>query len=164
MPTAARRIRESNDPVPPPEDNVHRAICRQIKMVMSSLLRRVDQHMQPLELTGMQWEPVLMLWLKRADTVAGLARVSQMGFASMSRMLDRLEEKDLLRRERSESDRRVVHLHLTPKGKKVANKIWPIVVEGMHVHLAGFKKEELNQLNDLLGRMLSNGARDAEQP
>ena len=39
-----------------------------------------------------------MLWLKRADTVAGLARVSQMGFASMSRMLDRLEEKDLLRK------------------------------------------------------------------
>jgi DNA-binding MarR family transcriptional regulator len=162
MPTAARRIRESNDPVPPPEDNVHRAICRQIKMVMSSLVRRVDQHMQPLELTGMQWEPVMMLWLKRADTVAGLARVSQMGFASMSRMLDRLEEKDLLRRERSESDRRVVHLHLTTKGKKVANKIWPIVVEGMHVHLDGFKKEELAQLSDLLGRMLANGARDAE--
>jgi DNA-binding MarR family transcriptional regulator len=162
MPTAARRIRESNDPVPPPEDNVHRAICRQIKMVMSSLVRRVDQHMQPLELTGMQWGPVMMLWLKRADTVAGLARVSQMGFASMSRMLDRLEEKDLLRRERSESDRRVVHLHLTAKGKKVANKIWPIVVEGMHVHLDGFKKEELAQLSDLLGRMLANGARDAE--
>jgi DNA-binding MarR family transcriptional regulator len=162
MPTTARRVRESNDPVPPPEDNTHRAICRQIKMVMSSLVRRVDQHMQPLELTGMQWEPVLMLWLKRADTVAGLARVSQMGFASMSRMLDRLEEKELLRRERSESDRRVVHLHLTTKGKKVANKIWPIVVEGMHVHLDGFKKEELAQLNDLLGRMLANGARDAE--
>jgi DNA-binding MarR family transcriptional regulator len=85
-----------------------------------------------------------------------------MGFASMSRMLDRLEEKDLLRRERSESDRRVVHLHLTTKGKKVANRIWPIVVEGMHVHLDGFKKEELAQLNDLLGRMLANGARDAE--
>ncbi len=162
MPTAARRIRESNDPVPPPEDNVHRAICRQLKTVMSSLVRRVDQHMQPLELTGMQWEPVLMLWLKRADTVAGLARVSQMGFASMSRMLDRLEEKDLLRRERSETDRRVVHLHLTTKGKKVANRIWPIVVEGMHVHLDGFKKEELAQLNDFLGRMLANGARDAE--
>jgi DNA-binding MarR family transcriptional regulator len=162
MPAALRRVRESTDPVPPPEDNVHRAICRQIKTVMSSLLRRVDQHMQPLELTGMQWEPVMMLWLKRADTVAGLARVSQMGFASMSRMLDRLEEKDLLRRERSATDRRVVHLHLTSKGKKVANKIWPIVVEGMHVHLEGFKKEELAQFSDFLGRMLANGARDAE--
>jgi len=137
-------------------------ICRQIKQVTSSLLRRIDEHMQPLELTGMQWEPVMMLWLKRADTVAGLARVSQMGFPAMTRMLDRLEEKDLLRRERSELDRRVVNLHLTPKGKKIASKIWPIVVEGMHVHLDGFKKDELAQFNDFLARMIANGARDAE--
>ena len=162
MPVALRKIRETTDPIPPPEDDLHRSICRQVKQAGSSLMRRVDQHMQPLELTGMQWEPVLMLWLKRADTVAGLARVSQIGFASMSRMLDRLEEKDLLRRERSANDRRVVHLHLTPKGKKVANKIWPIVVEGMHVHLDGFKKEELVQFSGFLARMLANGARDAE--
>ena len=163
MSATARSIRETTDPVPPPEDDVHRMICRQLKMVTNSLVRRVDLHMQPLELTGMQWEPVLMLWLKRADTVAGLARVSQMGVASMTRMLDRLEEKDLLRRERSETDRRVVNLHLTPKGRKAASKIWPIVVEGMHIHLAGFRKEELAQLNGLLGRVLANGARDAER-
>lgn len=162
MTATAKRLREV-DPVPPPEDGTHRMICRQIKMVMSSLTRRVDAHMQPLELTGMQWEPLMLVWLKRADTVAALARVSQVGVPSMTRMLDRLEQKDLLRRERSELDRRVVNLHLTPKGKKVANKIWPIVVEGMNVHLEGFKKEELNQLNDLLGRMLANGARDAEK-
>jgi DNA-binding MarR family transcriptional regulator len=162
MPAALRKTRENTDPIPLPEDDPHRSICRQVKKVGSSLMRRVDQHMQPLELTGMQWEPVLMLWLKRADTVAGLARVSQMGFASMSRMLDRLEEKDLLRRERSANDRRVVHLHLTAKGKKIANKIWPIVVEGMHVHLDGFKKEELVQFSGFLARMLANGARDAE--
>ena len=163
MTATARRICNHTDPVPPAEDNAHRMICRQIKLVTSSLVRRIDEHMQPLELTGMQWEPVLMLWLKRADTVAGLARVSQMGFPSMTRMLDRLEEKELLRRERSEDDRRVVHLHLTAKGRKIASKIWPIVVEGMHVHLNGFKKEELAQLNDFLGRMMANGARDAEK-
>jgi len=162
MTATARRPRDA-DSVPPPEDGTHRMICRQIKMVMSSLTRRVDAHMQPLELTGMQWEPLMLVWLKRADTVAALARVSQVGVPSMTRMLDRLEQKDLLRRERSALDRRVVNLHLTPKGRKVANKIWPIVVEGMNVHLEGFKKEELNQLNDLLGRMLTNGARDAEK-
>jgi DNA-binding MarR family transcriptional regulator len=163
MTATARKARENFDALPPPEDGTHRMICRQMKMVMNSLVRRVDEHMQPLELTGMQWEPVLLLWLKRADTVAGLARVSQVGVPSMTRMLDRLEEKDLLRRERSELDRRVVNLHLTAKGRKVANKIWPIVVEGMDVHLDGFKKEELNQLSDLLGRMLANGARDADK-
>jgi DNA-binding MarR family transcriptional regulator len=162
MAAAARKLRESPDSVPLPENDPHRMICRQLKLVTSSLVRRVDRHMQPLELTGMQWEPLMMLWLGRADTVAGLARVIQMGDASMSRMLDRLEEKELVRRERSDADRRVVNLHLTPKGRKVANKIWPIVVDGMHVHLEGFKKDELAQFNDFLSRMLTNGARDAE--
>jgi DNA-binding MarR family transcriptional regulator len=163
MPATVRRLREGVDSVPPPADGTHRMICRQIKMVSSSLTRRVDTHMQPLELTGMQWEPLLLVWLKRADTVAALARVSQVGVPSMTRMLDRLEEKDLLRRERSETDRRVVNLHLTAKGKKIATRIWPIVVEGMNVHLEGFRKEELNLLNELLGRMLANGARDAQK-
>jgi len=163
MPATARRSRNDADTTPLPEDNPQRQICRAIKQVSASLIRRVDRHMQPLELTGLQWEPVMMLWLKRADTVAGLARVSQVGVASMTRMLDRLEEKDLLRRERSQSDRRVVHLHLTAKGRKVANKIWPVVVDGMHVHLTGFKKEEISLLNQLLGRMLANGARDAAE-
>jgi DNA-binding MarR family transcriptional regulator len=160
MTATARRLRDA-DSVPPPEDGTNRMICRQIKQVMSSLTRRVDAHMQPLELTGMQWEPLMLLWLKRADTVAALARVSQVGVPSMTRMLDRLEQKDLLRRERSDTDRRVVNLHLTPKGRRAASKIWPIVVEGMNVHLDGFRKEELNLLNDLLGRMLANGQRDA---
>jgi DNA-binding MarR family transcriptional regulator len=161
MTATARRPRQGVDPMPPPEDGLQRMICRQIKMLSASLVRRVDTHMQPLELTGMQWEPLLLVWLKRADTVAALARVSQVGVPSMTRMLDRLEQKDLLKRERSATDRRVVNLLLTPKGRRVAGKIWPIVVEGMNVHLAGFRKEELDQLNDLLGRMLANGARDA---
>lgn len=162
MTATARRLRDA-DLVPPPQDGTQRMICRQIKQVMSSLTRRVDAHMQPLELTGMQWEPLMLLWLKRADTVAALARVSQVGVPSMTRMLDRLEQKGLLRRERSATDRRVVNLHLTPKGRRAASRIWPIVVEGMNVHLEGFRKGELDQLSALLGRMLTNGARDAQK-
>src|SRR5688572_32614940 len=100
MPAALKKVRESADSVPLPENDPHRMICRQLKLVTNSLVRRVVRHMQPLELTGMQWEPLLMLWLGRADTVAALTRVIQMGDASMSRMLDRLEEKVSLGRER----------------------------------------------------------------
>ena len=162
MPSSAMRRRSAVSPVPPARDDDRRAICRQVKFVLNSLVRRVDRRMQPLGLTGMQWEPVLMLWLKRAGTVAGLARAGGVGFASMSRMLDRLEDKDLLRRVRSATDRRVVHLELTPKGRRVAGRIWPIVVEAMDVHLEGFSKDELSRFNEYLARMLANGARDAE--
>lgn len=151
----------------PPElpalpDDPRMKVGRLIKLVFGSLVRGIDARMQPHELTAMQWEPLLLLALGRADTVVALARECSVDCGAMTRMLDRLEQKDLLRRERSVTDRRVVNLVLTPKGRKVAGKIWPIVVEGMNVHLAGFKKEELDQMNDFLGRMLANGARDAQ--
>ena len=83
--------------------------------------------MQPLELTALQWEPLLLLHLQRADTVAALARESQVNCSAMTRMLDRLEEKQLLERRRSVTDRRVVHLALTEKGQQVCEAIEPLV-------------------------------------
>ena len=99
-----------------------RAVGRLIKQVFSSLVRGVDQHMQPLELTAMQWEPILLLLLERADTVAALARESNVNCGAMTRMLDRLEEKQLVRRRRSADDRRVVHLELTDKGRRAGDE------------------------------------------
>jgi DNA-binding MarR family transcriptional regulator len=160
MTALARRRREAPDLAFAPDDP-QRLVGRLIKQVFSSLVRRIDERMQPLELTAMQWEPMLLLSLKRADTVAALARESQVDCGAMTRMLDRLEEKQLLRRRRSETDRRVVHLHLTVKGQKVAREIVPVVVEELEIHLSGFKKEELATLVALLSRMLKNGARDA---
>jgi len=141
-----------------PEDP-YRAVGRLIKLVFSSLVRRVDQRMQPLGLTAMQWEPMLLLSLERADTVAALARESQVNCGAMTRMLDRLEEKDLVKRQRSEEDRRVVHLHLTEKGRDVTQKIIPIVLDELQIHLRDFTPEEIASLTNFLTRMLANGSR-----
>ena len=156
MSATARRIRENTDPVPPPEDDVHRMICRQLKFVWSSLIRRVDLHMQPLELTGMQWEPVLMLWLKRADTVAGLARVSNMGVASMTRMLDRLERRGLVRRVPNPDDRRAFQLELTEEGKSVVPKLRTAGMKVLNRMLDGFSAKEAQQFEAFLLRILDN--------
>src|SRR5262245_44307906 len=104
-------------------DDPNLQVGRLIKLVFYSLVRGVDTRMQPLELTAMQWEPLLMLALGRADTVAALARECNVDCGAMTRMLDRLEEKQLLRRQRSEADRRVVHLTLTRKGRETATEI-----------------------------------------
>jgi len=157
MSATARRIRENTDPVPPPKDDVHRQICRQLKMLTSSLVRRVDLHMQPLELTGMQWEPLMLLWLKRADTVAALARVSQVGVPSMTRMLDRLEKKGLVRRARSPEDRRKVILELTAAGKALYPKLTEVHVNVLNRFMQRFTKAEADTLGKLLERMLANG-------
>jgi len=133
-----------------------RAVGRLIKQVFSSLVRGVDQHMQPLELTAMQWEPILLL-LERADTVAALARESNVNCGAMTRMLDRLEEKQLVRRRRSADDRRVVHLELTDKGRRAGDEIQPLINAELKRHLRGFSDKEISTLTDFLRRMLENG-------
>jgi DNA-binding MarR family transcriptional regulator len=137
-----------------------RTVGRLIKHVYSSLVRGIDQRMQPLELTAMQWEPLLLLFLDRADTVAALARESYVNCSAMTRMLDRLERKNLVRRRRSDADRRVVHLKLTDKGLGVGDEIQPLINAELRRHLRGFSDEEISTLADFLRRMLENGRDD----
>ena len=77
--------------------------------------------------------------------------------AAITRLFDRLEAKGLVRRERSTSDRRVVHLVLTEAGREVAEKVPPVLVDVFNAHLAGFRPEEFELLMSLLQRMLANG-------
>lgn len=139
-------------------------VGRLLKLVFLSMLRSVDARMQPLELTAMQWEPLLLLALGRADTVAALARECQMDCGAMTRMLDRLEQKQLLLRTRNDADRRVVNLSLTDKGRESAAGIPALVREELQRHLIGFTAQDQQQLVDLLTRMLENvGAAPATQ-
>ncbi len=145
----------SPQPVALPDDP-DLQVGRLIKLVFTSLLRSVDARMQPLELTAMQWEPLLMLALGRADTVAALARECTVDCGAMTRMLDRLEQKQLLQRQRSESDRRVVNLALTDKGRDAAEEIPKVVREELQRHLVDFSTAERQKLVQLLIRMLGN--------
>ena len=141
-----------------PTDDPNLQIGRLIKLVFSSLLRSVDSRMQPLELTALQWEPLLTLALGRADTVAGLARECNVDCGAMTRMLDRLEHKHLLQRQRSDADRRVVNLMLTAKGRDAAAEIPQVLREELRRHLSGFSAQEINTLHTLLTRMLDNSS------
>lgn len=146
----------SADPFLPQEP--HARAGRLLKLVFSSLVRSIDARMLPLELTAMQWEPLILLSLGRADTVAALARECHMDCGAMTRMLDRLEAKELVKRQRSESDRRVVHLALTDKGREAAAAIPPMVREELTRYLKDFSEDETRLLISMLQRMLDNGA------
>nr|PZN61860.1 MAG: MarR family transcriptional regulator [Pseudomonadota bacterium] len=137
----------------------HARTGRLLKLVYSSLLRSIDARMQPLELTALQWQPLFLLWRGRADTVAALARECEMDCGAMTRMLDRLEAKGLVRRHRSETDRRVVHLSLTDKGRESAAALPPVLREELARHLKDFTDQETELLISMLQRMLDNGTR-----
>src|SRR5690606_6974366 len=96
-----------------------------IKQVYLSMNRMLDQQMAPLGLTASQWRPIAMLFRGNADTPAELARLNGVDTGAMTRTLDRLETKGLLRRVRSQEDRRVVKLELPQLGQEKAKDTPP---------------------------------------
>jgi DNA-binding MarR family transcriptional regulator len=71
---------------------------------------------------------LLMLALRglpagRESSIRELAERLQLRHHSVVELVDRLEKRLLLRRERSRNDRRQVILHLTPRGEKILTRL-----------------------------------------
>lgn len=135
-----------------PEESVGYLMRRVTTQIAQEADRRLGEH----ELTNAQWAPLYKLRMGHVNTVAELARELQVDTGAMTRMLDRLEAKGLCKRVRSTVDRRVVHLELTPAGRRVADKVPAVLAEVLNDCLAGFSKAEWNTLKDSLRRMLAN--------
>jgi DNA-binding MarR family transcriptional regulator len=128
-----------------------------IKRVLQSLLLQIDRRLAAHDVTHAQWLPLHRIAQGGCDTMAALARDQSLDPGAMTRALDRLEAKGLLRRERSRQDRRVVKLELTDAGRAVSQQVPAVLAEVLNAHLGGFAESEWQLLIDLLQRMVANG-------
>jgi DNA-binding MarR family transcriptional regulator len=125
-----------------------------MRRILSLIAQGVERELGPTGLTNAQWVPLLKLYMGKASTAAELARECELDAGSMTRLLDRLEAKDLCRRIRSSEDRRVVNLELTDAGRAAAKEIPAILSRIQNAHLAGFSVEEWQVLKGYLRRIL----------
>lgn len=125
-----------------------------MRRIISLVGLGIDHQMEPTGLTNAQWVPLLKLYMGKASTVAELARVCELDAGSMTRLLDRMEAKNLCRRVRSSDDRRVVNLELTDAGRAAARSIPEILCRVHNEHLEGFTVEEWQVLKGYLRRIL----------
>jgi DNA-binding MarR family transcriptional regulator len=124
------------------------------------LIARTDQALKPLDLTAQQIGVIMLLASGRAHTPFELSREMTYDSGSMTRMLDRLEKKGFVVRERSESDRRIVELKLTQQGLDAAARLPQIGATVLNQQLSGFTRQELDTLTGLLARLIANAADD----
>jgi DNA-binding MarR family transcriptional regulator len=130
----------------------------------SSLLSGLDAQLERFGLNGMQFAVLKHLADGPARTAADLCRVMHHDTGAMTRILDRLEEKGLVRRERCREDRRVVFLRLAPNGREQLPRLVAVGVRVLEGHLAGFSATDVAALKDYLGRMIENGQLEGENP
>jgi DNA-binding MarR family transcriptional regulator len=123
----------------------------------TSLLAGLDAELERFGLSGMQFAVLKHLAEGAAETAADLCRYLHYDTGAMTRILDRLEQKGLVRRERCREDRRVVFLRLTAGGRAQLPRLLAAGTRVIDAHLAGFSQAEIDALKNYLGRMIDNG-------
>ncbi len=76
--------------------------------------------------------------------------------ASVTRILDLLEQQKFLTRKTDPDNRRRSRLSLTPKGHKAVEAIMPIVTRYRKAALLGISEKDLLKTQAVLDRMISN--------
>jgi DNA-binding MarR family transcriptional regulator len=155
---AARQPRAEPGFYTPQDYRPDDSVAYLMRRLITSFATEVEHELDPRGLTNAQWVPLYKLHLGHGSTAAELARECQLDAGAMTRMLDRLEAKGLIRRVRSSEDRRVVNLELTDDGRKSAAQIPHALCKVLNAHLQGFSRDEVELLKSMLVRMLANGA------
>lgn len=149
--------RDERAPLYTPENyKPEESLGRLIADVSGRLLAAFDTEMTGKGITGAQWVILMRIANGCGTTAAELCRFSRYDTGSMTRMLDRLEEKGLIRRIRSSQDRRVAHLELTEEGRGLYPLLPPVAIKVLNAHLKGFTSEELELFKGFLKRMRAN--------
>jgi DNA-binding MarR family transcriptional regulator len=137
------------------------ALVSRVKVEMLAALDRElaqDKRLAPLEMSAAQYIIVATLAAGPGEpkSAADLCKVISYDAGAMTRMLDRLEAKGLIRRTRSSQDRRLMNLELTEEGRAAYPRMREISMAIANRFLRGFTKAEARQLESLLNRMLEN--------
>jgi DNA-binding MarR family transcriptional regulator len=115
-----------------------------------------DEQLAALEVTSAQFIILATLSVGVVKSASDLCKGISYDAGAMTRMIDRLEEKGLIRRSRCPDDRRLVNLELTEQGNAAMPRMRAASVKVLNQFLAGFTKVEARQLEGLLSRMLEN--------
>lgn len=73
--------------------------------------------------------------------------------SNMTTVIDNLEKRRLVRRNRAEDDRRKIIVHLTPEGKELIQSIFPIHVKAIQDQFAVLSTQEKQILSELLRKL-----------
>lgn len=132
-----------------------RSIGYLVRRLHNLIVPRAEALFADADFTFSQWVVLMAVRDGIATTCGGIARHMDHDTGAITRLVDQLEERGLLARRRSTTDRRVVHLEITPAGKALTKSLMPRLIGFWNEVLEGFSPEESAQLIALLTRLLA---------
>lgn len=129
---------------------------------VSRLMRRsFDERARAIGVTRPQWHVLGTLNRNEGINQGGLAEILEVEPITAGRMIDRLQDAELVQRRPDPGDRRAWRLYLTPRGEELLMKLRPLAHETLDIALDGIDETQRAELMTVLGRIRGNLARKA---
>ena len=128
-------------------------ILGQVEGAFRELLPRAHQELLDLDLTTPQLKVVLLLYLNGSARMSELASSLGVTLATATGVIDRLVDRDVVERENSREDRRVVVCRLSKKGQELTDRLYTSGRERARQLLQGLDEDKLSKLDEALASL-----------
>ena len=135
-------------------NSIHQDLGYWIGSLASALRKGLDRELAALEITSAQYAILEVCYRGEANSPSALARVIPVDTAAISRQLDKLREKGLIRRRRLTSDRRSIRVELTEEGRTLVPKLSPLMHVNNSRFLEGVTEGEQAAFSAIIQKML----------
>lgn len=138
------------------EDAV-RALSAYINLVRASdsVISKTTAHLESEGVTGGQFAVLEALLHLGPMCQHSIAKKLLRSGGNITLVVDNLEKQGWVKRERQEKDRRMVEIHLTPKGRRLITRIFPEharIVARVMSELTPAEQDDLRRIAGKLGR------------
>jgi len=133
------------------------------RIVFRNFSRLLERHTLQHDISAGQWRFLRQLWIEDGITQRELSERVGMREPTTVVALKGLEASGLIRREKSAIDRRKIHIYLTPIAKSLEAKLAPLNAEVHAVATAGMTDDEVETLQRLLRRVITNLTEEARR-
>jgi len=142
----------------PDHYDVRNSVPALVGLTRTAFMDALDERLAPFGIKSADYIVLVLLANDMADTASSVCSVLAHDPGAMTRKIDALEARGLVRRVRSAEDRRAIKLELTAEGRKLYPEVLAAAVDRANELLHGITKAEVRQLEDLLKRILANAA------
>jgi DNA-binding MarR family transcriptional regulator len=127
-----------------------------VKLVSQLMYRDFLGRLEPYGLTPFHYLVLCCLWEEDGLSTSGIAdKLKQLG-ATLTGVVDRMEDRSLVYRERDLGDRRIIRIWLTDEGKQLMHVLPAIGVLTIDKATVGIPKAQQEALVGILDQIIAN--------
>lgn len=121
-----------------------------------AFVKALADELEPHGIRSGQWSVLRILWDIEGLTQVELADRMRVEKASLTGVLEGMERRGLILRERNEEDRRKINITLTAQGRRLKSQLLPHAVKINRKATRGMTNAETLQLRGLLAKLIEN--------